>query len=41
MAKSGQALATWHLVHEYGFTDADGSQPDWGAYFAANVAGKV
>ena len=41
MVKSGQALATWHLVHEYGFTDADGSQPDWGAYFAANVAGEV
>jgi NAD(P)-dependent dehydrogenase (short-subunit alcohol dehydrogenase family) len=41
MAKSGQALATWHLAHEYGFTDADGSQPDWGAYFLENVAGKV
>ena len=41
MAKSGQALATLHLVHEYGFTDADGSQPDWRAYFLANVAGKM
>ena len=41
MAKSGQALATWDLVHEYGFTDADGSQPDWGAYFLENVAGKM
>ncbi len=41
MAKSGQALATWHLAYEYGFTDADGSQPDWGAYFLENVAGKL
>jgi NAD(P)-dependent dehydrogenase (short-subunit alcohol dehydrogenase family) len=41
MMKSGRALATWHLAHEYGFTDADGSQPDWGAYFLENVAGKM
>jgi NAD(P)-dependent dehydrogenase (short-subunit alcohol dehydrogenase family) len=27
--KHGQALATWHLVREYGFTDVDGSQPHW------------
>jgi NAD(P)-dependent dehydrogenase (short-subunit alcohol dehydrogenase family) len=27
-AKAGQALATWDLYKEYGFTDADGTQPD-------------
>jgi hypothetical protein len=32
MKKSGQALATWHLSKEYGFTDVDGTQPDWGSY---------
>jgi len=29
-SKHGRALATWHLVDEYGFTDVDGSQPRWG-----------
>lgn len=28
-SKAGQALATWRLVGEYGFTDVDGSQPRW------------
>jgi NAD(P)-dependent dehydrogenase (short-subunit alcohol dehydrogenase family) len=36
-AKSGHALATWNLAKEYGFTDADGTQPDWGTYFRENV----
>jgi NAD(P)-dependent dehydrogenase (short-subunit alcohol dehydrogenase family) len=39
MEKSGQALTTWDLAREYGFTDADGSQPDWGRHFAENIAG--
>ena len=26
-AKNGQALATWNLAEEYGFTDVDGTQP--------------
>lgn len=38
-AMSGQALSTWQLYREYGFTDADGSQPDWGAYFEKHVLG--
>jgi NAD(P)-dependent dehydrogenase (short-subunit alcohol dehydrogenase family) len=38
--KTGKALATWNLVHEYGFVDADGRQPDWGKYFAENVENK-
>jgi len=36
--KAGKAWATWTLMREYGFTDMDGSQPDWGRYFAENVA---
>ncbi|MGW6061667.1 SDR family oxidoreductase [Streptomyces sp. NPDC055189] len=34
MTKTGRALATWGLYKEYGFTDADGSQPDWSAHWA-------
>lgn len=34
MAKSGQTLSSWDLSKEYGFTDADGRRPDWGAFFA-------
>ncbi|XRQ02748.1 SDR family oxidoreductase [Actinomadura welshii] len=34
MAKSGRALATWGLYKEYGFTDVDGTQPDFAAHWA-------
>jgi NAD(P)-dependent dehydrogenase (short-subunit alcohol dehydrogenase family) len=34
MAKTGRALATWSLYEEYGFTDADGRQPDFAAHWA-------
>lgn len=37
-AKSGRALSSWGLAREYGVTDADGSQPDWGAYYAEHIA---
>ncbi len=37
---SGQALSSWGLAREYGFTDIDGRRPDWGAYYEANVIGK-
>ncbi|HET7209196.1 MAG TPA: SDR family oxidoreductase [Terriglobales bacterium] len=30
--KSGRVFSTWTLAHEYGFTDSDGSRPDWGNY---------
>lgn len=30
---TGRATSTWELAREYGFTDVDGSQPDWGRYF--------
>ncbi|CAL9664242.1 hypothetical protein SUDANB95_07123 [Actinosynnema sp. ALI-1.44] len=29
---TGQALASWTLMREYGFTDIDGTQPDWGRW---------
>lgn len=37
MSKSGRALATWGLYKEYGFTDADGTQPDWAAHWTAEM----
>jgi NAD(P)-dependent dehydrogenase (short-subunit alcohol dehydrogenase family) len=30
---TGKALASWTLMREYGFTDLDGSQPDWGRWY--------
>ena len=32
LARSGRALSSWGLARDYGFTDADGSRPDWGAH---------
>ncbi len=29
---AGQCLSSWRLMREYGFTDLDGSQPDWGRW---------
>ncbi|UQW99515.1 SDR family oxidoreductase [Streptomyces sp. RerS4] len=37
MAKTGRALATWGLYREYGFTDADGTQPDFAAHWARDL----
>lgn len=37
MGKSGRALATWSLSPEYGFTDADGSRPDFAAHWARSL----
>lgn len=31
---TGKTLATWTLKEKYGFVDADGSRPDWGAHAA-------
>jgi NAD(P)-dependent dehydrogenase (short-subunit alcohol dehydrogenase family) len=36
---SGQALSSWKLAKEYGFTDLDGTQPDWGRYMRDVVYG--
>ncbi|WP_190214657.1 SDR family oxidoreductase [Kitasatospora indigofera] len=37
LARTGRALATWDLYKEYGFTDADGSRPDFAAHWAAEL----
>jgi NAD(P)-dependent dehydrogenase (short-subunit alcohol dehydrogenase family) len=39
MRRSGQALTSWDLAREHGFTDLDGSQPDWGAHFREHALG--
>lgn len=31
LERSGQLFSSWELGREYGFTDADGRRPDWGA----------
>lgn len=38
MTKSGRALATWGLYREYGFTDLDGTQPDWEGHWTRELA---
>jgi NAD(P)-dependent dehydrogenase (short-subunit alcohol dehydrogenase family) len=35
---SGRVLSSWGLAREYGFTDADGSRPDWGRWLDDVVA---
>jgi hypothetical protein len=30
--KSGRVFSSWGLAREYGFTDLDGTWPDWGKY---------
>jgi NAD(P)-dependent dehydrogenase (short-subunit alcohol dehydrogenase family) len=37
---NGRVLSTWQLHHEYGFVDADGAAPDWGAHAAAEPFGR-
>ncbi len=32
MKKTGRVFSSWGLAREYGFTDLDGAQPDWGAH---------
>jgi len=31
-SKSGRVFSSWGLAREYGFTDLDGTRPDWGRY---------
>ena len=38
--KSGKVFASWTLAAEYGFTDEDGSRPDWGAHFEKEFGGR-
>jgi hypothetical protein len=30
--RTGEAVSTWELAQEYGFTDRDSSRPDWGSH---------
>ena len=39
MDYSGQVLTSWDLAAHYGFTDVDGSRPDWGSHLPAHLAG--
>ena len=39
MSKSGQSLSTGALADEFGFTDADGSQPNFGRYYEEIILG--
>ncbi|GAA3206504.1 SDR family oxidoreductase [Actinocorallia longicatena] len=41
MRWTGRALATWDLYKTYGFTDADGTQPDWAAHWAAELEAEL
>lgn len=36
-SKHGGLYGSWSLAKEYGFTDLDGRQPDWGSYFSARI----
>ncbi len=36
-SKHGGLYSSGSLAKEYGFTDLDGRQPDWGSYFAARI----
>ena len=36
--KSGNVYSSWNLALEYGFTDIDGRQPNWGKYFKENIS---
>ncbi|HEY0003773.1 MAG TPA: SDR family oxidoreductase [Pyrinomonadaceae bacterium] len=36
LEKSGGVYASWKLSEEYGFTDIDGSRPNWGHYSEEN-----
>lgn len=31
--KNGRVFSSWYLAKEYGFTDRDGSRPDWRSHF--------
>lgn len=37
MAYTGTATASWELARRYGFTDLDGTTPDWGRYARENL----
>jgi NAD(P)-dependent dehydrogenase (short-subunit alcohol dehydrogenase family) len=38
LARTGSILSSWELAREYGFTDEDGTRPDWGEHWRRHVA---
>jgi hypothetical protein len=38
--KTGKVFSSWELAKEYGFTDIDGSKPDWGTYLKKMYSNK-
>ena len=38
--KNGRVFSSWDLAEEYGFTDADGSQPNWSRHFEQQYGAK-
>jgi NAD(P)-dependent dehydrogenase (short-subunit alcohol dehydrogenase family) len=37
--RTGEAVSTWQLAKEYGFTDRDGRRPDWGSHLREHFQG--
>jgi NAD(P)-dependent dehydrogenase (short-subunit alcohol dehydrogenase family) len=37
VARSGDVTSSWDVAREFGFTDADGSRPDWGKHLQEKV----
>jgi NAD(P)-dependent dehydrogenase (short-subunit alcohol dehydrogenase family) len=37
LARTGDVTCSWEIAREFGFTDADGSRPDWGRHAQAKV----
>lgn len=37
LARSGDLCCSWEVAREYGFTDHDGRQPDWGKHWEEKV----
>lgn len=36
-ARTGSLTSSWEVAREFGFTDADGTRPDWGKHAKENV----
>jgi len=41
LALSGKVLSSWGVARAYGFSDADGSRPDWGAHAEQQPFGRA
>jgi len=41
LERSGKVWSSWSLARAYGFSDADGARPDWGAHAARQAFGRA